>query len=269
MSLLGGLFGSSGKGAARRAEQEAERQKYERNANINWLNALFGIDSDLDDGASKYASNQTNTSGNARGFYGAVRSAVARDEANAYAPIAAIPRYSDVQINANKTAREKLYADTGQAVRDYFTDDLNRQRDVASRNTRYSLARSGLSGGSVDADKRADLDSTYDRGLLEVSNRALDAEGRARSADESTRLNLINQIQSGLSGGDAVESAGRQLEANLRDAQATSRANQLGDLFAGLAEAQTPVAPAQGVYPLRRSGVGRTGSYFGTTGSTG
>lgn len=74
---------------------------------------------------------------------------------------------------------------------DYATPQLEDQRDKASKELTFALARAGLTDSSVRADKEADLQKQYDLNKQQIADEALSYKGKAQSNVEDARSNLI------------------------------------------------------------------------------
>lgn len=77
---------------------------------------------------------------------------------------------------------------------DYASPQLEDQRDKASKELTFSLARSGLTDSSVRADKEAELQKQYDLNKQQVADEALSYKGKAQSSVEDARANLISTL---------------------------------------------------------------------------
>jgi hypothetical protein len=137
------------------------------------------------------------------------------------------------QINAifDSPERQAQYAKLGADTTKYFTDQLNEQKVNADRNLKFALARGGQIGGSVQIDQTKQLGNDYLKGIIEATRRGNSAAANLRSADESTRMNLIAAAQAGLDATTGASNAASSLRSNLEGAQADATANSLGDLF--------------------------------------
>lgn len=125
-------------------------------------------------------------------------------------------------------------ADYVGAVREFQTDDLNRQKADADRNLRFALARGGLTGGSTQRDQQQRFGEDYSRGLLEVERRAQGAGAELQAADQDARARLIQLATSGLDATTAAQQAGAALSTNLEAGRSTAMAQGLGDMFGGV-----------------------------------
>ncbi len=141
------------------------------------------------------------------------------------------------QINAayGSPAREADIADFLGASRSFYRNEADRQHDVADRSLRFAMARSGLTGGSASVDANRTLGENYQQGILAADRLAQSAANDLRTADEQARMNLIAQAQSGANLTSGASQAASMLANNLGGARASMRADQLGDLFGGVA----------------------------------
>ena len=127
--------------------------------------------------------------------------------------------------------RQREIGDYLGATRQFYMNDLNRQKGETDRNLKFAMARSGQTGSKVAIDNAARVGQDYNRGVIESDRRAQSAAADLRSQDESSRLGLIQMAQSGL---DATTGSSRALSAlqnNLQAGRATSTAQGLGDAF--------------------------------------
>lgn len=219
-------FGGGGGGDGGAAEREAARQR-QIEESIRQLNINFGIN-ELQ--APDRANFTTQDRYGDDGYY-----APGGFDDAAYQQALSDYQNNANRADANRQARDALYDDTRTGVNQYYTDQLNTQRDVAGRQAKFGLARRGVRGGSSDLDTQSDMLRRYRDAVLDVSNRADSAATRLRSTDEQTRLGLIDRINSGMSGSGAITSAIEQLRTNADDVRANSTANTLGDVFQGYA----------------------------------
>lgn len=127
--------------------------------------------------------------------------------------------------------READIASFLDATRQFYTQDANRQQGDAARNLRFALARSGQTGGQLQADQGGRLFETYQRGLLEADRRAQAAASDLRSADQQAKTQLFGLAASGLDSTTAAQNASNALRSNLAGARASATEGSLGDLF--------------------------------------
>jgi len=125
-------------------------------------------------------------------------------------------------------------ADYVGALREYYGEDLNRQKATNDRELKFSLARGGLIGGSTQNDQQAEQGRVYSRGLLDIDRKALGAGAELEAADQDARARLISLATSGLDATTAASQASAAMRTNLQAGQSASRAQGIGDIFASL-----------------------------------
>lgn len=128
--------------------------------------------------------------------------------------------------------RAKDISDFVSATRSKLMEDLNRQNTDAARELKFSLARGGLSGGSVNVDQNRRLTDEYNRGLINVEGRAQGAGAQLEAADQDARARLIQLATSGLDATTAASQAAAGLRSNFENAKSQAFGEQLGDQFA-------------------------------------
>ncbi len=145
-------------------------------------------------------------------------------------------RIRDAQGRINQVfdnpRRARDIADFVSATRSRLMEDLNRQNTDAARELRFSLARGGLSGGSVNVDQNRRLTDEYNRGLINVEGRAQGAGAQLEAADQDARARLIQLATSGLDATTAASQAAAGLRSNFENARSQAYGEQLGDQFA-------------------------------------
>lgn len=151
----------------------------------------------------------------------------------------AMKAYQDSQgsVDTAKGARDALYADVGDATTQTAIRDLDRQFTQASRRNLFGLARSGLMGGSVDAESGGELQERYGEGKIRATQAGIGAASDFRSVDEKTRQNLISLAQSGIDTGTASSLAAGQMAAAADSAKANAAGASVGRLFDDLGQA--------------------------------
>lgn len=127
--------------------------------------------------------------------------------------------------------RAKDIADYQAAVQALLGQDLTRQHTDAQRNTKFALARSGLTGGSYDVDTNQDLAETYQRGVIDTTRKAKGASAQLEAQDQQAKNNLIALAQSGMDATTAAQQAAEGIRVNLANAQSTAGQESVGDLF--------------------------------------
>ena len=142
------------------------------------------------------------------------------------------------QINAlfNDPKRTAQYDQLAKDTTQYYTDDLNRQNAIAARKMKFALANSGLLGSSQQAAEGAQLGDDYQKGLLTAQRRGNQAASDLRSADESSRMQLLGMAESGADMSTLSSNATSSLLGNLQSGQSQATANDLGNLFGNLSD---------------------------------
>lgn len=137
------------------------------------------------------------------------------------------------RINAayDSPSRTAQYADFGNALRDYYMGDATRQKEIADRNLKFSLAKAGQTGGSLAVDSGKTLADEYARGILNAEQKTQAGVSDLQAQDEASRLNLTQLAQSGLDATTAAARAMSGIQSNAQQAQGNAFANGLGDIF--------------------------------------
>lgn len=190
------------------------------------------------------------------------------DEAARQAKVrAAVDAVNNTFSGAN---REAMYADIGNATRDVATRDLDKQFTQASKQNLFGLARSGLLGGSVDAEASGDLQQRYGEGKIRAEQAGVGAASDLQATDERTRQNLISLAQSGIDTGTAAQLASGQMSAAAEAAKAGTQQASVGRLFDDLSQAYLTNAALKARYPNGLPGQPQGGPSFGNlfTGKT-
>lgn len=138
---------------------------------------------------------------------------------------------STAAIDRAYSGREAQLEDFVAALREEFRGEAERQQGIASRQLRFGLARSGLTGGSADADAGRQLGEEFTRGILQGERQAQDALAQLRGADEASRSDLIRLAQGGADVTTAASQAARALQANIDGVRSASLVDGLGDIF--------------------------------------
>jgi hypothetical protein len=166
------------------------------------------------------------------------------------------------QINAAYDApgRQSQYDDFLKAVRQNYTDDATRQKRDVDRSQKFSLARSGLTGGSAAVDARRASGEEFQRGILQAEDRAQSALGDLKASDEQSRLQLIQMAQSGLDATTAAARANAAISAGAQSALGDAKAKGLGDIFGSTIKT---IGAQQEAAAQRRGQVSAVGSLYG------
>lgn len=132
---------------------------------------------------------------------------------------------------AGRTSQYNTYLD---ALRKSYGTQLNYQQANAQRNLKFSLARAGLTGGSVAADQGGELTREAGAARIGAEQQAQAKTAALQSSDEATRQQMISLAQSGASIGEPGIQTANMLAANLGNAQANLAPDTLGNVFGGV-----------------------------------
>lgn len=145
------------------------------------------------------------------------------------------------QINGiyNGAARNAEIDDFLAATRSFYSKELERQKGVADRSLRFAMARNGLTGGSASIDANRTLGENYQSGVLSADRLAQQAVADLRTADDTSRMNLISQASTGMGLTSGAQQAAQAMQANLQSGRGAMKADALGDVFGGLANIYT------------------------------
>lgn len=261
-------------GAADRRNAEDARQA----AAIARLNAAFGIGSGRvapkqADFTRQMAPNQAPPArmyaGNSEGemvmddtpFSGA---AMTEEDPAAYQ--AAMAGYEREQLgNQTMQARKNLYQKFASDAKNLQVADLSKERDVASRDVSFDLARRGLTGGSRNIDADREIGDSFAKGLLTAENNAQGIANSAEQSDEKTRVNLISGIRGGMNEADAVTSALNGMSNSAAQAANDARSQNIGGFFDTIraqAQSKADTDAYQKSFEKYRAGGGGAGAGF-------
>lgn len=142
------------------------------------------------------------------------------------------------QINSiyGSPERQQQYTDFGNALQQKNLLELNQQQVDANRGLNFAMARQGLTGGSADADSAATQERLYNTALLKGQQSALAAASGLRQQDQQSKQNLIGLAESGLNATASSTQALDSLQANIQNAMASAKAQDIGQAFSGLGD---------------------------------
>lgn len=141
--------------------------------------------------------------------------------------------------------RQADIADFVGATRQFYQQDLNRQKADADRNLTFALAKSGLIGGSTQVDQQRVLGDDYSRGLLASEQKAQGAGASLEAADQDARARLISLATSGLDATTAASQAAASMRSNLQAGRSAAELGSLGDSFGQINDFVTRSRDAQ------------------------
>lgn len=134
-------------------------------------------------------------------------------------------------INSAFDSREPQYAQLADALRARLNEGVNLQRQSATRQSKFALARGGNIGGSLQRDQSAELNREGREATLAAEREAQKGVAGLRASDEGSRAQMIALAQSGNDIGNATQQTASMLSANFGAAQNASNISNLGDLF--------------------------------------
>ena len=140
---------------------------------------------------------------------------------------------SQAQINSifNDPQRQADINDFVNATRQFYQQDLDKQKAQADRSLKFSLAKAGLTGGSEQVDQQEQLGEAYSTGQLQAEQKALGAGANLQDADEQARQRLIALATSGLDATNAGMQSAQAMQTDLQAARSGVDANSMGDIF--------------------------------------
>jgi len=108
------------------------------------------------------------------------------------------------QVNQNMGNINSVFDDRAKQF-DKYGDDLyahnkkmfDDNADEGRRQSTFAMARTGQTGGSVDAETNAELEKLYQQGLTNLRSGSTDAAGRLKSQDNAERNSLLQMASSG------------------------------------------------------------------------
>lgn len=170
--------------------------------------------------------------------------------------------------NSAKTLRDQNYQGVYDNVRGFHEGDLSRLEGEAQRQMKFSLARQGQLGGSLEVDSQGDFMREQMRGRQELDSVATQSKNRAVQADLDALGAAEGAINQGASAENALTTAMSRMAASQIDAFEQAKGAAVGTGLGSLAEGFMNRSRAQGqssiVNALNR---GRGGSDVSTSGS--
>lgn len=271
-------------GAGQMREDELERQRQVQAA-VDTINRTFGVGGNggkapgreqfIKPGSPIFQPDTT-YGGEGGGMGGTWTTTPETFDAAGYDKALAEWKANQTAAGTNKTARERMYTDISGAVRQTAMRDLDRQYSKASQRNKFGLARSGLLGGSVDAESGGELTTLYGEGKLKATEAGKGAASDLRVNDEKTRQNLIGLAQSGMDTGTAASLAAGQMGAAAELARSQTGTATVGRLFDDMSQAYVNNQVMRARYPNGVPGQQPSGystnvfnpsRYYGTVGS--
>lgn len=151
---------------------------------------------------------------------------------------------SAIESAFGSPSRQKQLDEFIQSLRGEFQTEAERLKKDTARRAKFSLARSGLTGGSAAADFGVRLGRDFQGGLLEGERLAQGSLSDLVSADEASKQNLIALAQGGAGVSTAARQAASALQSNLSGARSRSSVASLGDIFSDASSVLTTAEEA-------------------------
>ena len=136
-----------------------------------------------------------------------------------------------VNATFNSPQREADINDYMGGLREFYGQDLARQKGDVDRNLKFALARSGQVGGSTQVDQQKRFGEDYNKAVLGVEQKVQGAGATLRSEDQDARARLISLATSGLDATTGAQQAAASMRNNLAADKSTNMAQGLGDMF--------------------------------------
>lgn len=150
-------------------------------------------------------------------------------------------------INSAFANRAPQYQQFLTSTQNLYQQQLAQQNQIATRNLKFALARGGQTGGSLATDQGAELGREQAAGAITAQQKAEGALSGLESQDQSQRLQLVGEAQSGANVGNAAALTASALQSNLGAASSTANANSLGDVFGGITNTVNGIQNQQNV----------------------
>ena len=160
-------------------------------------------------------------------------------------------------INSAFAGRQGQYDALGAALRERLNGQLALQRGEATRQSKFALARGGLTGGSAAVDAGRTLARENQEGVLGAERQARAGVADLQGRDEQSRTSLISLAQSGNDIGNAAAQTAAGLRANLASAESADPTKGLGEVFGQTAQTYR----AQQDAAARRRGLSDASTY--------
>lgn len=173
----------------------------------------------------------------------------------------AVNKIFGIGDDAAMAQRNALYDTTKNDVRSFYSGQLEEDKAKAQRELEFQKARQGIIGSSQSNDLDKEFQTRYDRGLLDVANRADSAATDFKTNDEQSRLNLISKIVAGMDQESAVQNALSTMETNQEQANSAYQSQRMANVFADMFNAYNQNQFNQGQQAAQQQ-ANKTGNYY-------
>lgn len=154
------------------------------------------------------------------------------------------------------------------ALRAHYADELGRAYEKGERGARFSLARRGQLGGSVDVDTQAELKSDRDMGATRIDEAVRRAMTNLRGEREQQRQSAMSLIDAG-AGDEAISAAQSGIRNAIDSARDAGREQLFTDLFSAGADSYARNNDSARMAALGNYYRGRLQTYFPSSGGSG
>lgn len=127
--------------------------------------------------------------------------------------------------------RQQQYTTFGNALRDYYSQALDKKKAIATRQLKFGLAKQGQIGGSQQVDRNRQLGEELTNASTSNENAVQNAVAGLKSADQQSRIALRNEAGSGLALNQVGQRASESEQQNIGTADYAARAKGIGDVF--------------------------------------
>lgn len=141
------------------------------------------------------------------------------------------------EAKANATARQAGYDQIRTSNMAIMNSDIARNRADAERALKFGLARSSLTGGSVDIDENKNILDANQRSTVQANQLADNQVQQVRAQDEADYANSIQKINAGLDADTAITAATAAVKNNRDQAISDPTSSSLNNLFASIGNA--------------------------------
>ena len=158
--------------------------------------------------------------------------------------------------------RQQMYDGLKNDTRQFYSGQLEEDKAAAQRALDFQKARQGIMGSSQANDMDSEFQRQYDKGLLDVANRADNAATQFRTSDEQARLNLISKVVAGLDQGSAAQNAAATLQTNQNAAKEAYQSQRMGNVFGDLLKTYNQGQYMAGTNAAQQQGTNTLGNYY-------
>ena len=134
----------------------------------------------------------------------------------------------------NAAARQAGYDQIRTSNMAIMNSDIARNRADAERALKFGLARSSLTGGSVDIDENKNILDANQRSTVQANQLADNQVQQVRAQDEADYANSIQKINAGLDADTAITAATAAVKNNRDQAISDPTSSSLNNLFSSV-----------------------------------